>query len=226
MARSEVQRRWDEFHRTGMVTVAASPVRCVLMMLGSRVLALFPAVMAAGSFQEHGADSPTGWGCVLATLLFLVTAVLAARPLVRGSRLSLSRHGLAISARRRGERVRETGLRWEEMTHVERFSNPAGDPPAPTSGSTSPPAPGRTCRETSAAAMWTCPTASRCRSGISPSCWRRSASCWRHSGSTAHSTSVGPAPQPAVARAAKARISCTTSSRVVGSLWTSWRTPG
>ena len=126
MARSEVQRRWDEFHRTGMVTVAASPVRCVLMMLGSLVLALFPAVMAAGSFQEHGADSLTGWGCVLATLLFLVTAVLAARPLVRGSRLTLSRHGLAISARWPGERVRETGLRWEEMTHVERFSNPAG----------------------------------------------------------------------------------------------------
>lgn len=122
MARSEVQRRWDEFHRTGMVTVAASPVRCVLMMLGSLVLALFPAVMAAGSFQEHGADSPTGWGCVLATLLFLVTAVLAARPLVRGSRLTLSRHGLAISARRPGERVREMGLRWEEMTHVELHS--------------------------------------------------------------------------------------------------------
>ena len=126
MARADVQRHWDEFHRTGMVTVAASPVRCVLMTLGSLVLALFPAVMAADSFQEHGAASLRGWGCVLAALLFLATAVLAVRPLVRGSRLTLSRHGLAISARRRGGRVRETGLRWEEMTYVERFSSPAG----------------------------------------------------------------------------------------------------
>lgn len=127
MARAEVERRWNEFHRAGMVTVAVSPLKCVMMMLGSLVLALFPAVMAAGSFQEHGAASFKGWGLVLIVLVFLLTAVLAVRPLARGSQVSVTRFGIAISVRRRGERVRELGLRWDEMTHVERYYNAAGE---------------------------------------------------------------------------------------------------
>ena len=48
---------------------------------------------------------------------------------MREDQLTLSRHGITISAHRRGERAREMGLRWEEMTHVELYR---GSPQSPS----------------------------------------------------------------------------------------------
>lgn len=119
MARADVEKRWAEFHRTGLVTVRASPLKIVAMTLTCLVMAIILAILAVALFWDDGATTLKGWIAVLFAPLFLVFAFLEARKLVRKSRLTLRRHGITISAHRRGERAREMGLRWEEMTHVE-----------------------------------------------------------------------------------------------------------
>ncbi|MEY8656672.1 hypothetical protein [Brachybacterium paraconglomeratum] len=122
MARADVEKRWNEFHRTGLVTVRVSPLKIVAMTLASLVVAMILALMAVAFFLDDGATALKGWIGVLFAPLFLVFAVLEARKLARKSQLTLSSHGITISANRRGERDREMGLRWEEMTHVELYS--------------------------------------------------------------------------------------------------------
>lgn len=122
MARADVEKRWNEFHRTGLVTVRVSPLKIVAMTLASLVVAMILALMAVAFFLDDGATALKGWIGVLFAPLFLVFAVLEARKLARKSQLTLSSHGITISANRRGERDREMGLRWEEMTHVELHS--------------------------------------------------------------------------------------------------------
>ena len=122
MARADVEKRWNEFHRTGLVTVRVSPLKIVAMTLASLVVAMILALMAVAFFLDDGATALKGWIGVLFAPLFLVFAVLEARKLARQSQLTLSSHGITISANRRGERDREMGLRWEEMTHVELHS--------------------------------------------------------------------------------------------------------
>ncbi|MEV0869114.1 hypothetical protein AB0I24_14380 [Brachybacterium paraconglomeratum] len=122
MARADVEKRWNEFHRTGLVTVRVSPLKIVAMTLASLVVAMILALMAVAFFLDDGATALKGWIGVLFAPLFLVFAVLEARKLARKSQLTLSSHGITISADRRGERDREMGLRWEEMTHVELYS--------------------------------------------------------------------------------------------------------
>ena len=126
MARADVEKRWNEFHRTGLVTVRVSPLKIVAMTLAGLVMAMILALLALAFFLDDGATALKGWIGVLFAPLFLVFAVLEARKLARKSQLTLSSHGITISADRRGERDREMGLRWEEMTYVERFSSPAG----------------------------------------------------------------------------------------------------
>lgn len=123
MGRARVERHVEGFRRTGMVTLRASALKCVFAVLGSLVLAMFPAVMSAGAFQENGAGSLKGWGLALVALFFVMTTFLAVAPLVRGRQLTLTRLGLAVSSRRQGERVREMGLRWEEITGIEHYSS-------------------------------------------------------------------------------------------------------
>lgn len=122
MARADVEKRWNEFHRTGLVTVRVSPLKIVAMTLAGLVMAMILALMAVAFFLDDGATALKGWIGVLFAPLFLVFAVLEARKLARKSQLTLSSHGITISADRRGERDREMGLRWEEMTHVELHS--------------------------------------------------------------------------------------------------------
>lgn len=122
MARADVEKRWNEFHRTGLVTVRVSPLKIVAMTLAGLVMAMILALMAVAFFLDDGATALKGWIGVLFAPLFLVFAVLEARKLARKSQLTLSSHGITISANRRGERDREMGLRWEEMTHVELYS--------------------------------------------------------------------------------------------------------
>ena len=122
MARADVEKRWNEFHRTGLVTVRVSPLKIVAMTLAGLVMAMILALMAVAFFLDDGATALKGWIGVLFAPLFLVFAVLEARKLARKSQLTLSSHGITISANRRGERDREMGLRWEEMTHVELHS--------------------------------------------------------------------------------------------------------
>jgi hypothetical protein len=122
MARADVEKRWKEFHRTGLVTVRASPLKIVAMTLAGLVMAMILALMAVAFFLDDDATALKGWIGVLFAPLFLVFAVLEARKLARKSQLTLSSHGITISADRRGERDREMGLRWEEMTHVELHS--------------------------------------------------------------------------------------------------------
>lgn len=122
MARADVEKRWNEFHRTGLVTVRVSPLKIVAMTLAGLVMAMILALLALAFFLDDGATAIKGWIGVLFAPLFLVFAVLEARKLARKSQLTLSRHGITISADRRGERDREMGLRWEEMTHVELHS--------------------------------------------------------------------------------------------------------
>lgn len=129
MARADVEKRWNEFHRTGLVTVRVSPLKIVAMTLASLVMAIILALMAVAFFLDGGATALKGWIGVLFAPLFLVSAVLEARKLARKSQLTLSSHGITISADRRGERDREMGLRWEEMTHVELYS---GSPQSPS----------------------------------------------------------------------------------------------
>lgn len=129
MARADVEKRWNEFHRTGLVTVRVSPLKIVAMTLASLVMAIILALMAVAFFLDGGATALKGWIGVLFAPLFLVLAVLEARKLARKSQLTLSSHGITISADRRGERDREMGLRWEEMTHVELYS---GSPQSPS----------------------------------------------------------------------------------------------
>ena len=122
MARADVEKRWNEFHRTGLVTVRVSPLKIVAMTLAGLVMAMILALLALAFFLDDGATALKGWIGVLFAPLFLVFAVLEARKLARKSQLTLSSHGITISADRRGERDREMGLRWEEMTHVELHS--------------------------------------------------------------------------------------------------------
>ena len=122
MARADVEKRWNEFHRTGLVTVRVSPLKIVAMTLAGLVMAMILALLALAFFLDDGATALKGWIGVLFAPLFLVFAVLEARKLARKSQLTLSSHGITISANRRGERDREMGLRWEEMTHVELHS--------------------------------------------------------------------------------------------------------
>lgn len=122
MARADVEKRWNEFHRTGLVTVRVSPLKIVAMTLAGLVMAMILALMAVAFFLDDGATALKGWIGVLFAPLFLLFAVLEARKLARKSQLTLSSHGITISANRRGERDREMGLRWEEMTHVELYS--------------------------------------------------------------------------------------------------------
>lgn len=129
MARADVEKRWNEFHRTGLVTVRVSPLKIVIMALVCLVMAMILALMAVAFFLDSGATTLKGWIAVLFVLLFLVIAVLEARKLVRKNQLTLSRHGITISAHRQGERAREMGLRWEEMTHVELYR---GSPQSPS----------------------------------------------------------------------------------------------
>ena len=122
MARADVEKRWNEFHRTGLVTVRVSPLKIVAMTLAGLVMAMILALLALAFFLDDGATALKGWIGVLFAPLFLVFAALEARKLARKSQLTLSSHGITISADRRGERDREMGLRWEEMTHVELHS--------------------------------------------------------------------------------------------------------
>lgn len=122
MARADVEKRWNEFHRTGLVTVRVSPLKIVAMTLAGLVMAMILALLALAFFLDDGATALKGWIGVLFAPLFLVFAALEARKLARKSQLTLSSHGITISANRRGERDREMGLRWEEMTHVELHS--------------------------------------------------------------------------------------------------------
>ncbi len=131
MARADVEKRWNEFHRTGLVTVRVSPLKIVAMTLASLVMAIILALLALAFFLDDGATALKGWIGVLFAPLFLVFAVLEARKLARKSQLTLSSHGITISANRRGERDREMGLRWEEMTHVELHS---GSPQSASDG--------------------------------------------------------------------------------------------
>ncbi|MFE7606353.1 hypothetical protein ACFU1Q_14455 [Brachybacterium paraconglomeratum] len=129
MARADVEKRWNEFHRTGLLTVRVSPLKIVAMTLASLVMAIILALLALAFFLDDGATALKGWIGVLFVLLFLVIAVLEARKLARKDQLAVSRHGITISAHRRGERAREMGLRWEEMTHVELYR---GSPQSPS----------------------------------------------------------------------------------------------
>lgn len=127
MGRAQVERRWEEFHRTGAVTVRASVAKGILACLAALLLTTFAALTASESFQDDGIASLKGWLCVLVALFFVTGTVLALRPVVRGRRLALSSEGVTMSSRRGGRRVVELGLFWHEIHHVGHHRDGSGD---------------------------------------------------------------------------------------------------
>lgn len=118
MGRARVERHLQQYRRTGVVTVRASVLKGVASMMGMTLLAALGAGMGADAFRRLGAASFRSWAFVLLVLFALTGVLVSASPMVRGRRLVLTRFGYEVSARRGGRRVRETGLRWEEVREV------------------------------------------------------------------------------------------------------------
>lgn len=127
MGASRVSRRWHEYLRTGRVIIGASFLKGVLGAVGLTLLAAY-AVGQSYNVWLHGESSFATWafGLGMAAFILLGPFVLLA-PLVKSRRLELSASGVLVTARRKGRRVTELDLGWEQIEGVTVYKNTNGD---------------------------------------------------------------------------------------------------
>lgn len=127
MGRARVDRHLEQFRRTGAVTVKASVLKGTASMVGMIAMAALAAGMYAEALRDGEAESLKAWGLLVLVPFALLGAVVTAWPMIRRRRLLLTPAGLEVSSRRGGRRVRELGLRWQEIQHIEAYTTSSGE---------------------------------------------------------------------------------------------------
>ncbi|MGY5766294.1 hypothetical protein ACXET9_13965 [Brachybacterium sp. DNPG3] len=127
MGRARVDRLYEQFRRTGSVTVMASVLKGTASMVGMILMAALGAGMYAGALFDGDAGTFKAWGSLILVPFALSGAVATAWPMIRRRQLHLTPVGLEVTSMRGGRRVRMLGLRWREIEHIEFHTNTSGE---------------------------------------------------------------------------------------------------